>query len=127
MAQLECIFPTSEKARPLLNELIKQVVAHPNITVFTQAEVSGVSGYVGNYEVLVHQDGQGVSDDESEALMAACTQEVPDDFNYGLTKRKVIYRAYPDCFPSTPAVDWEHYNGEPIQVNGRSVVLAPLW
>lgn len=123
MAQLECLFPTSEKARTLLSELIKQVVAHPNITIFTQAKVTGVSGYVGNYEIQVHQDGRGVSDDESEALMAACTQEVPDDFNYGLTKRKVIYRAYPDCFPSTPAVDWEHYNGEPIQVNGRSVIL----
>ncbi|MBN2147977.1 MAG: CoB--CoM heterodisulfide reductase iron-sulfur subunit A family protein [Anaerolineales bacterium] len=123
MAQLECLFPTSEKARVLLSELIKQVVAHPNITIFTQAKVTGVSGYVGNYEIQVHQDGRGVSDDESEALMAACTQEVPDDFNYGLTKRKVIYRAYPDCFPSTPAVDWEHYNGDPIQVNGRSVIL----
>jgi len=123
MAQLECLFPTSEKARALVSELIKRVVAHPNITIFTQAKVTGVSGFVGNYEIQVHQDGRGVSDDESEALMAACTQEVLDDFNYGLTKRKVIYRAYPDCFPSTPAVDWEHYNGEPIQVNGRSVIL----
>ena len=123
MAQLECVFPTSEKARALLQALIEQVVAHPNITIFTQARVEGVVGYVGNYEIQVRQDGRGVSDDGVEALIAACTQEVPDEFNYGLTRRKVIYRAYPGCYPATPAVDWVHYNGEPIQVDGKPVVL----
>ncbi len=122
MAQLECVFPTSEQARTLLQALIAQVVAHPNITIFTQARVKGVAGYVGNYEIQVHQDGRGVSDDEAEAIMAACTQEVPDDFNYGLTRRKVIYRAYPGCYPTTPAVDWAHYDNQPIQVNGKSVL-----
>jgi heterodisulfide reductase subunit A len=48
---------------------------------------------------------------------------VPDEFNYGLTKRKVIYRGYPGCFPSTPAVDWENYNGESIKVDGESIIL----
>jgi len=123
MAQLETVFPTGEAARSLLHGLIQQVVAHPNITIFTQAMLTGVAGYVGNYEIQVHQDGRGISDDKAEALMAACTQEVPDDFNYGLTKHKIIYRAYPGCYPSTPAVDWEHYNGEPIPVNGKSVIL----
>ena len=122
MAQLECVFPTSEQARTLLQALIEQVVAHPNITIFTQAWVKGVAGFVGNYEIQVHQDGRGVSDDEAEAIMAACTQEVPDDFNYGLTRRKVIYRAYPGCYPATPAVDWAQYDNQPIQVNGKSVL-----
>jgi len=123
MAQLEGVFPTSEKARTLLQALIEQVVAHPNITIFTQAWVEGVAGFVGNYEIQVHQDGRGISDDEAEALMTACTQEVPDDFNYGLTRRKVIYRAYPGCYPATPAVDWAQYDNQPIQVNGKSVHL----
>ena len=122
MAQLECVFPTSEQARTLLQALIEQVVAHPNITIFTQAWVKGVAGFVGNYEIRVHQDGRGVSDDEAEAIIAACTQEVSDDFNYGLTRRKVIYRAYPDCYPATPAMDWAHYDNQPIQVNGKSVI-----
>jgi heterodisulfide reductase subunit A len=55
--------------------------------------------------------------------MAACTQEVPDDFNYGLTNRKVVYRMYPGCYPSTPAVDWKNYDGEPINVAGESLIL----
>jgi heterodisulfide reductase subunit A2 len=123
VAQLECVFPTGEAARGLLRELIQEVAAHPNITILTQSMLTGVAGYVGNYEIQVRQEGHGLSDNEAEALMAACTQEVPDDFNYGLTRRKVIYLAYPGCYPSTPAADWENYIGEPIQVNGKSVLL----
>jgi heterodisulfide reductase subunit A len=123
MAQLEDIFPTGEEARLLLHRLIEEVAAHPNITLFTQAEVIGASGYVGNYSVRVRQHSRGVSDGEAEALMKACEEETPEEFNYGLTQRKVIYRAYAGCYPSTPAVDWEHYSGEPILVNGEPVVL----
>jgi heterodisulfide reductase subunit A len=59
----------------------------------------------------------------AQNLMAACTQEVPDEFNYGLSQRKVIYRPYAGCYPATPAVDWENYNGEPIQLNGKAYTL----
>jgi heterodisulfide reductase subunit A len=123
MAQLESVFPTDEKPRQLLNVLIQEVAAHPSITILTQAEVTRVSGYVGNFNVQITQHSRGVNDHTADALMAACTQETPDDFNYGLTRRKVIYRPCPGCYPATPAVDWEHYDGEPIQVDGKSVVL----
>lgn len=123
MAQLESVFPTAEQARALLHQLIDQVVAHPRITIFTQAWLVGVSGYVGNYELQVHLDGRGVREDLAEALISACKQEVPDQFNYGLTARKVIYRPYPGCYPLTPAVDWANYNGEPIQVGTESITL----
>jgi len=122
MAQLESVFPTDEPARGLLHGLIQQVVAHPNITIFTQTELTGIRGYVGNYEAELCQNGRGVQED-AEALMNACTQEVPDEFNHGLTNRKVIYRTYPGCYPAAPAVDWAQYNGEPIQTDGRAVVL----
>jgi heterodisulfide reductase subunit A len=122
MAQLESIFPTDEKPRQLLHELIAQVASHPNVTL-TQAEVTAVSGYVGNFTIRVTQHARGVSDELAEALMAACTQEVPDEFNYGLTQRKLIYLPYPGCYPPTPAVDWDHYDGAPIEIDGRSIPL----
>jgi heterodisulfide reductase subunit A2 len=123
MAQLESVFPTDEKPRQLLHKLIQAVAAHANITVLTQAEVTGVSGYVGNFTVQVSQHARGVSADIAEALMAACNQETSDPFNYGLTQRKVIYKSYPGCYPSTLAVDWEHYDGEPIQLDSKPIVL----
>ena len=123
MAQLERVFPNNRDAREALHELIEKVVADPRITIFTQAELTAVKGYIGDYQVQITQQSRGVSDDTAEAIMAACTQVVPDEFNYGLTKRKVVYLSYPGCYPSIPAVDWENYNGEPISINGKSITL----
>lgn len=123
VAQLDTLFPTNENAREVLHEIINKVTSHPNIVVYTQTQVAGLSGYVGDYQVQLRQDSRGVDDTNGEALMEACQQTVPDEFNYGLTERKVIYRAYPGCFPHTPAVDWESYDGSPIKLNGGEVVL----
>ncbi|MEJ2512819.1 MAG: CoB--CoM heterodisulfide reductase iron-sulfur subunit A family protein [Anaerolineales bacterium] len=123
MAQLESVFPTGENAHDLLCELVKKVVAHPNITLYTQAEVTGVKGYVGDYGVRISQHSRGVSEENAEALMKNCKTQVPDEFNYGLQQRKVIYRPFKDCYPSTPAVDWEHYKGEPISLNGGKPIV----
>ncbi|MBN2258000.1 MAG: CoB--CoM heterodisulfide reductase iron-sulfur subunit A family protein [Anaerolineaceae bacterium] len=119
MPQLESVFPTDEEARQLLNKLIQEVTAEESIKIITQAEVTGLSGYVGNYNISLTQHSRGVDGVTTEALMAACTQETPDEFNYNLTQRKVIYQPYPGCYPPTPAVDWEHYDGKPLQVNGK--------
>jgi heterodisulfide reductase subunit A len=123
VAQLEKVFPTGKDARTGLHALIDEVIANPRITIFTQAELVDVKGYIGDYQVKVTQQSRGVSNDNAETIMAACSQEVPDEFNYGLTKRKVVYRSYPGCYPGTPAVDWANYNGEPISVNGESITL----
>lgn len=122
-AQLEKLFPTEENAKELVNQLIEKIVNHPNITVFTCSQMIDSAGYVGDYHITIEQQSRGVSDDNAEELLTACTQEVPDEFNYGLSSRKVIYRAYPGCYPSTTAVDWDNYDGRPIQVNGQKVHL----
>jgi len=123
MAQLERVFPNDCDAREALHALIDKVMTHPRITIFTQAELTTAKGYIGDYQVQITQQSRGVSDDNAEFIMTACTQEVPDEFNYGLTNRKVIYRAYPGCYPATPAVDWANYNGKPVVVNGTSITL----
>ncbi|MBN2116177.1 MAG: CoB--CoM heterodisulfide reductase iron-sulfur subunit A family protein [Anaerolineales bacterium] len=123
MAQLEAVFPTHENARDLLRGLIKKVVNHPGIKIYTQAEVMGVAGYVGNYCAQVIQHSRGVTEENAEALLSACQQEVPDEFNYGLTRRKTIYRPYPGCYPPLPAVDWDNYQGEPISLNGGEPIV----
>lgn len=123
VAQLDTLFPTNENARETVHELIDKVVSHPNIVVYTQAQATEISGYVGDYHVQVSQDSRGVNDTNAEEIMAACQQTVQDEFNYGLTERKVVYRAYPGCFPHTPAVDWDNYDGKPIKVSGEEITL----
>ncbi len=125
MARLETIFPDGGSAREELHQLIQGVLAHPNITVHTQAEVVGLRGYVGDFQVQIRKHSRGVSEANAEEALSACQQAVPDEFNYGLTSRKLIYLAYPGCFPSTPAVDWENCpEGHlELQINGRPVTL----
>jgi heterodisulfide reductase subunit A len=123
VAQLEKVFPNGESARDLLQDLIGKVVAHPNITSYTRAELVRVTGYVGDFQVQIRQQSRGIGDDIAQAAMAACTLEVPNELDYGLTKRKVIYKAYDGCYPPTPAVDWENYVDGCVQLSGRDLHL----
>jgi heterodisulfide reductase subunit A len=123
VAQLESVFPNDENGRAILDELIPKVAAHPNVTIYTQAEVTDVRGYVGDFQVTVVQQSRGVSGDVADRALAACEAELPDEFNYGLTKRGVVYCAYPGCFPSEPAVDWQHYTEGSVSLNGQSLHL----
>jgi heterodisulfide reductase subunit A len=109
-AQLTSVFPTDRPAEDMLRALIDDVVSHPNVTVLTNAQIVGFSGYVGDFQVKVRQTARGVSGDGHgvSAAIEACPVEVPDEFNYGLSNRKAIYQRYPGCTPTTPAIDWEH-------------------
>jgi heterodisulfide reductase subunit A len=127
MAQLESTFPANTSARDELDSLIKQVVAHPNITIYTGAELAGMQGYVGDFRATIVQQSRGLDDAAllalAEEAMAACTVEVPDEFNYGLTTRKAVYRAYEGCYPPSPAVDWENYVDGCVTLNGQTLNL----
>lgn len=110
MAQLETVFPTDQPARQELAELMDQVMAHRHVTVFTNTTVTGMAGVVGDFRVTLSQVPRGVSGGPEglEAALAECPVEVPDEFNYGLTRRKALYRRYPGCRPDSPAIDWDH-------------------
>lgn len=125
VAQLDSVFPTGEDGRNLLSDLIQEVVQHPRITILTQATLKQVSGYVGDFQVQIQQDSRGVTAEDAELAMQACEEVVPDPFNYGLTDRKLIYRSYPGCYPSTPAVDWKNVPGGELvlSVNGDKMIL----
>ncbi len=128
MAQLETMFPTNQNAREALHDLIEKVLAQPNITVHTQTELIGIKGYVGDFQIQLRQQSRGVNEacEHLETAIAACPIELPDEFNYGLTSRKAIYRAYPGCYPATAAIDWEHCDrcGQCLSGNGHGINLT---
>jgi heterodisulfide reductase subunit A len=123
VAQWEKTFPINDSAIELVNKLVEQVSTNPNVTILTQAEVVGVSGYVGNYSVQVQQHSRGIAAEDAEKVIAACAQYVENPFDFGLSKRKVVYQRNSGSYPPMAAVDWEHYDGAPIQVDGYSVQL----
>ena len=124
MAQLESIFPTDTSAREELDVLIQAVTTHPNITIYTGAELVKMQGYVGDFQATIRQQSRGISSDIAEEAMAACTVEVPNEFDHGLTRRKAIYRAYEGCYPPSPAVDWDNYVDGCVELDGQMLHLS---
>ena len=84
---------------------------HPNITLLTYSEVTGVSGYLGNYKVTVKKHPRYVRED----LCVGCLQcieacvfkkpRIPDEFNMGLNMRRPIYLPFAQATPQVPLID----------------------
>ncbi|MBN1887474.1 MAG: CoB--CoM heterodisulfide reductase iron-sulfur subunit A family protein [Thermoflexales bacterium] len=53
VAELDCTFPELEAVEAWLPTLIERVQSHPNVTVFFNARVTEVKGYVGNFKITV--------------------------------------------------------------------------
>jgi len=59
LAELNRTFPTLEPVADLIGPLIERVQTHPAITLFLNAQVTNVEGYVGNFKVKVTgQEGE---------------------------------------------------------------------
>ena len=107
-AQLDTLFPSGENARELLTKVMRQVVNHPMVTVYTNASVVRSEGIVGSFKSRIRVEPRGVNASLKVAgnAIAACPEETISEFNHGLSRRKAIYMSYPGCWPSVPAIDW---------------------
>jgi heterodisulfide reductase subunit A len=111
MAMFDKTFPTLDCAACILTPKMTAVRAHPNITLWTMSEVSGVEGYVGNFKVTVKRKPRFILEDACIGCLEcieACVYKqakVPDEFNLGLGKRKPIYIPFPQAVPQLVVID----------------------
>jgi heterodisulfide reductase subunit A len=108
MAQLGRLYPTGQRARELLKPLIDEVVRHPRITIYTNAELIQSTGFIGDFRTTVRLHSRGVEPDVSNPQTAidVCPEMTENEFDFGFTKRKAIYLPYEGCYPPYPAIDW---------------------
>lgn len=71
LARLDRIAPHGEKAVDLVRELAGAVLDHPAITVWSEAEVVGFEGYIGNFKLKVRRPAA------SENRSAATSEYTP--------------------------------------------------
>ncbi|MFI5167498.1 MAG: CoB--CoM heterodisulfide reductase iron-sulfur subunit A family protein [Thermoanaerobaculales bacterium] len=108
VSQLNSLFPTGEDAREALNKVIEEVVNHPLVTVLTNAQILDSEGVVGDFRTRIRVNPRGANEHLSYHgnAIAACPEETINEFDFGLSRRKAIYMAYPGCYPPIPAIDW---------------------
>jgi heterodisulfide reductase subunit A len=110
MAQLDKTFPTNDCSMCILSPKLVATGRHPNITIISNAEVTGLSGKPGSFEVKIRKQSRYIIEDKCNGC-GLCAQKCPiealDSFNEGLSRRGAIYVEYPQAVPLKYKIDRE--------------------
>jgi heterodisulfide reductase subunit A len=108
MAQLDKTFPTNDCSMCILSPKLVATGRHPNITILTNADITGLNGEAGNFEVKLRRRSRYIIEDKCNGC-GICAQKCPieavDMFNEGLTNRGAIYVDYPQAVPLKYKID----------------------
>jgi len=96
VADLNYVFPTLEPVPELLEPLIGRIQTHPNITVFLNAQVAEVEGFVGNFEVKVQENKEAIRNLQVGSIIIATGYDVFDPHR----KPELGYGQYPNVITS---------------------------
>lgn len=91
--------------RPSISPAYIQNNQHPNIEILTNTHVVDVAGQAGNFSVSLRQEPRYVDDQRCISCgycEQVCPVDLPDNYQWGMTSRKAIYkvaaRAAPDAY-----------------------------
>lgn len=118
-SQWNTLFTTNETGQDLITRLYRELKDRDNITLFTGADIISCSGSVGNFEAEIRirprfidttckKDNEEEFEQQLLKAIDACPVEVPDEFNFGITKRKAIFKNFKSEFPECPVIDIEN-------------------
>ncbi len=111
ISQVADVYPYGKNGQQIIRQLVDELRVRDNVVIFTNSEVRSFSGYVGNFEIGVEVKPRYVRahyDDIRDKISALPDTGIPDDFNYGLTNRKIIYYPYEGAYPQIPVLDMEN-------------------
>ena len=109
MALLTDVFPTNDCSICVLAPKMSEVFNHPNITLMTYSEITNIEGSVGNFTVSGIRKARFVDETLCKGCInecaGVCPIEVPNEYDFGIGKRKAIYVPYPQAVPLSACVD----------------------
>ena len=109
MSQLSETFPTLDCSQCILTPRMVEVAQHPNITLYTYAEVEGLSGFIGNFTARIRKKARSIDERLctgcGECMNACPIKKIPSEFNVGLGPRSAIYVPFPQAVPNKPVID----------------------
>jgi heterodisulfide reductase subunit A len=110
MAQLDKTFPTNDCSMCILSPKLVATGRHPNITILTNTDITGLNGEAGNFEVKIRRNIRYIIEDKCNGC-GICAQKCPieavDAFNEGLANRGAVYVEYPQAVPLKYKIDRE--------------------
>jgi len=128
LIQHHIVFPSERCGRDIIEDLINEIKNNSKVKIYTCAQVTNVSGFVGDFEVEIVINPRYVKeickDRDYKKAIEECPVEVDDEFNYGLSKRKAIYIPYDGAFPPYPAIDMKACTkcGKCVEILGEDAI-----
>ena len=114
MAQLSSTFPTLDCSQCILSPKMSEIAHNDNIELITNAQLTGVTGYVGNFHAEITKKPKFVIEELCNLCGDCddvCPVIVPNEFEGGLGPRKAIYLPFPQAVPSAYTLDIDNCLG----------------
>ncbi len=111
MAQLDKTFPTNDCSMCILAPKMIDCASNPEITLWTYSEMLELEGSAGNFKAKIRRNPRYINEDLCVGCMdcvEGCIYKKPkfaNEFDMGLSKRKPIFRPFPQAVPSVVLVD----------------------
>jgi len=152
MSQLDKTFPTNDCSMCILSPKFIECATNPNISIITDAQVEGIEGEAGNFEVSLLQKPKYVDPTKCTGCGTCaeyCPVNILDGYNENLSTLKAIHLAFPQAVPAVSTIDLSrclyllrtecqicvpvcrnkaidfHHHEEKLKIEVGSVILAP--
>ncbi|MHA1823897.1 MAG: hydrogenase iron-sulfur subunit, partial [Promethearchaeota archaeon] len=90
-----------------ISELIGEIVKQEEIEIHTNTEINKISGELGNFNIELIKKPRFVDEKRCTGCLQCievCGNETYDEYEFGLTKRKIIHFPFSNCYPYAPLI-----------------------